>query len=667
MSPRAILRVALISASCCLFSSSAFAVPVLVEVEGRVAQNTFTSFPFDGTPLGTRVVFSCIIDSTSGFEFTPGFRLGMSMTSMKLAFDASSSGPFLMTFDTPRSASFATVGITPAIPDSDQFEVDPITFSSGGIQLHQTLKLNDGDDVSWPTADLARLKPCGVPGSNFKNPANGDRKHWYLEGVTTIGAMDVDLIEIRQVATSAGDGDINESGFADGDDLQPFAGAVLALSDDANDVCHADFSLNGIVDPNDIPGMVDVLLTGIIPPPIPPSGGACCYVDLFGMPVCQSTVDLAACQALDGFDHQFTYARSCEDLALPCGGGACCLPDGSCQLLGLPGSTDPNGDCTTMGGFFTPGMPCDPNLCPGAPTACCLVDEFFVPIGECILATPEECSTMGGFGQLPGVACEPNVCVFACCLPGGACTELTDSDCLNAGGTFEFNQHSCEYYKCPPVNDSCATPMVVTEGSIIFDIRGATTDGDELPQFTEGCEQGLALENFIDADIWFTYSPSCTGVVQIDTCGSYDLGNSSNTTIAVYDDCEACPPSSVANLVVCNNREMSAPVQLCFGNGGAGQDAAIRFDAIAGECYKIRLGTENGTTYGIGVLNIACGGACCPPDGFLCTIESQDDCENVIGGFYGGDGSTCDFTTCPGACCHPVDNVTVCEIVRKRA
>lgn len=57
------------------------------------------------------------------------------------------------------------------------------------------------------------------------------------------------------------DGNMNGDGSVDGGDLQDFTDAVVALSQDADDVCHGDFSFSSIVDPADIDGMVAVLLS----------------------------------------------------------------------------------------------------------------------------------------------------------------------------------------------------------------------------------------------------------------------------------------------------------------------------------------------------------------------------------------------------------------------
>jgi len=55
-------------------------------------------------------------------------------------------------------------------------------------------------------------------------------------------------------------GDMNSNGATNGRDLQRFIDAILVGSTDAGNVCHGDFSGNGIVDLADVPGMTAKLL-----------------------------------------------------------------------------------------------------------------------------------------------------------------------------------------------------------------------------------------------------------------------------------------------------------------------------------------------------------------------------------------------------------------------
>lgn len=56
------------------------------------------------------------------------------------------------------------------------------------------------------------------------------------------------------------DGDLDESGSADGRDIAPFVAAVIAGSTDPTALYHADFSGNGVIDLDDVPGFVQKLV-----------------------------------------------------------------------------------------------------------------------------------------------------------------------------------------------------------------------------------------------------------------------------------------------------------------------------------------------------------------------------------------------------------------------
>lgn len=633
-------------------STTVVAVPVEVQITGKVAVNTFTTFPFNGTPPGTDVMLRFVVESTSGLQLIPGFRLGLTVTSATLHFDESSAGPIVLPIDLNLPYTmpvFATVAIVPSLPNQDEIDFGGgIPFALGGLRFNHTFKVADGDDVSWPTADFAQLSVCGVPGTNFTGPNPNDFKHWYLLGdLLNPGSVNIQLLNIRRVALSGGDGDLDRDGSADGRDLQWFVDAMLSASTDPVDLCHGDFSLNGVIDTADIPGMVQTLLTGV-PPATPAPFGACCYLDPAFVQTCVEVPSLSTCLALSGSEHSYTFGRHCADLDPACGGGACCFAGGACEQFGLPGSTNPVNDCTLAGGNFQGfGVSCSPNTCFGAPGACCLVDGFGLPTGACQFVTSAECAALSGvfFGE--GIPCDPVPCIGACCVQGQDCQVLPLHLCT---GDYKGDGTTCDFSPCPPANDLCIDAVPVTEGTTTFTLAGATTDGDAIPNATPGCPQGFDPDNFIARDVWFAYTPICTGTVQIDTCGSYFFGDSSDTTIAVYAGCGICPPDSASPaLIACSkSHSTGAPIQHCIASPN---DASVRFQAVAGQCYTIRAGTTNATTFGISVLNIICGGACCPPDGSLCTLTTQDECENVIGGFYAGNGTDCTFETCPGACC----------------
>jgi len=80
--------------------------------------------------------------------------------------------------------------------------------------------------------------------------------------------------------------------------------------------------------------------------------------------------------------------------------GACCFPDGSCQVL----SAD---DCAAQGGVFQGvGTDCTTVQCPPPPVygACCVVEV-------CTIETQADCEAMGGHYQGDDTVCDPNPCV----------------------------------------------------------------------------------------------------------------------------------------------------------------------------------------------------------------------------------------------------------------
>jgi hypothetical protein len=100
------------------------------------------------------------------------------------------------------------------------------------------------------------------------------------------------------------------------------------------------------------------------------------------------------CQAVQG---QWVPGGDCDPS--PClATGACCLPDGSCQVITADA-------CTAMQGFWVGlGSACVPDPCPQS-GACCLSD------GTCEVVTAEQCSAIQGTWVGPGTACVPDLCV----------------------------------------------------------------------------------------------------------------------------------------------------------------------------------------------------------------------------------------------------------------
>lgn len=135
-----------------------------------------------------------------------------------------------------------------------------------------------------------------------------------------------------------------------------------------------------------------------------------------------------------------------------------------------------------------------------------------------------------------------------------------------------------------PDNDDCAAATVVAKGTTSFTTLGAETDGDPLPGacLSDGVQQ-------ISNDVWFEWTATCSGAVEVSTCGTADF----DTWLAVYDG--ACNGAVLA----CNDQDVAC----------AGNTSRLEFPAVAGATYLIRIGSWSVTGSGSGQLTIGCPGS----------------------------------------------------------
>ena len=140
-------------------------------------------------------------------------------------------------------------------------------------------------------------------------------------------------------------------------------------------------------------------------------------------------------------------------------------------------------------------------------------------------------------------------------------------------GVLNFLQGSIEQL----LNDNCQYAEETSEvESLSFDTTNATFDGPGL------CVRG--------PNIWYIYTPSCTGEATISTCGS-----SFDTVLAVYSS-TSCPPQQ-SKMLACNDDSDTC-----------GQQAELKVNVQAGNRYLIEVGGFNNLSRGPGVLKIGCGG-----------------------------------------------------------
>ena len=86
------------------------------------------------------------------------------------------------------------------------------------------------------------------------------------------------------------------------------------------------------------------------------------------------------------------------------GPGACCLPDGTCEVMEA-------GDCSAAGGFFGgAGTDCATYECPEIPGACCL--DAYTTDPTCVITVESCCDYAGGMFMGPGTDCGMGMAVL---------------------------------------------------------------------------------------------------------------------------------------------------------------------------------------------------------------------------------------------------------------
>lgn len=120
---------------------------------------------------------------------------------------------------------------------------------------------------------------------------------------------------------------------------------------------------------------------------------------------------------------------------------ACCLHDGSCSMMDEI-------NCLAADGYWMGEVwSCQPDPCTGA---CCT--EF----GTCVDENLWDCIIPLGAFMGPFTTCLSDPCnIGACCLPGGDCQMLHDSECLEQGGVFTIEQYGCELQPCEHLGPCC--------------------------------------------------------------------------------------------------------------------------------------------------------------------------------------------------------------------
>jgi len=380
-----------------------------------------------------------------------------------------------------------------------------------------------------------------------------------------------------------------------------------------------------------------------------------------------------------------TLSGSCWQAAPLPGAGACCHPDGSCDLRTEIA-------CTSAGGVFQgDGTYCATTVCPApAPTgACCF------PSGTCAGAITETtCIAVGGAYQGDGTTCSGVDCTpptGACCYADGSCAILTGAACLEGGGEFRGDGVSCATANCAGLGACCvpnigcapnntaeqcaaAGGIFLGEGSVCGPDACTGTriwtdaNGDGLPD--SGPPAGGIVGDVVSMDLWidsqgFAWTNYLAYVEWPAGCMSYEsaeylISGGSNFPIDDFSHPSGIGFGGTGYDEIGIDRigrvrvRLGSPVACCvtpiidagnpfyvFSQLRAGAGFRL-FDNLSGSCWQITPPPPTG--------------ACCFYSPQSCQERTEAQCA-ASGGTYLGDGTSCATDSCPppppptGACC----------------
>ncbi len=167
-----------------------------------------------------------------------------------------------------------------------------------------------------------------------------------------------------------------------------------------------------------------------------------------------------------------------------------------------------------------------------------------------------------------------------------------------------------------PSNDSCSSPITVTSGNAYtFSNCKATTDSGVV---------GTCMAHGVN-DVWYRFTPSVTGVLNIDTCGS-----NFDTILALYNTGTCPTQANGATQVACND-------DIGAGHPCGHLTSAISTTILGGFPYLIRIaGYDTGLPIGDGVLNLSFVPNC-PADFNQNGVLNVQDIFDFLGAWFAAD------------------------------
>ncbi len=225
---------------------------------------------------------------------------------------------------------------------------------------------------------------------------------------------------------------------------------------------------------------------------------------------------------------------------------------------------------------------------------------------------------IGGYDGAAGVGtlnitCEPTPS-GACCVGTDCVGDMTGYECGQMGGVW-YEGETCASFECPAMvpNDDCADAEPIGEVTDLpFDTTLSTHDGPGQCVTSGG-------------NLWYCYTPSCSGQATVSLCGS-----SFDTRLGAYLGCD------------CDN-----PLLLACNDDYCGLQSQVSFPVVAGAHYLIEVGGFT-SQFGPGVLTVTCApgetAACCV--GGTCIGDiTEPECDAAGGTWFAGE--SCDTFECP--------------------
>lgn len=145
-----------------------------------------------------------------------------------------------------------------------------------------------------------------------------------------------------------------------------------------------------------------------------------------------------------------------------------------------------------------------------------------------------------------------------------------------------------------PENDDCNDATVVGAGRVLFDLRGATTDGPNPTTCFSPCEK----------DVWYfyTYAGAANATIVFETC---DFATDFDTVLVLYAGTD-CPPMGMESH--CSDDDCARASRIVVNNVAPGDD------------FVIRVGVFREERAGCGALRITPSADLSPPNNAACTF-----------------------------------------------